>query len=104
LWRPVNRSIDWPARPAAGYASAVNLDRYCSVADAAKAAGISTAYVRLLLARGQLRGEKIGRAWLVLREDVARFVRIGRGPAPPPPAARPRPPRPRGKPAKRRRK
>ncbi|MFM7137316.1 MAG: hypothetical protein ACKO1M_09655 [Planctomycetota bacterium] len=64
--------------------------------------------MRLLLARGQLRGEKIGHAWLVLREDVARFVRIGRGPAAPAPArprpARPATRRPKAKPKKRRRK
>jgi len=59
----------------------MNLALYMSVSEAAKAASISTAYVRLLLARGQLRGEKVGHSWLVLREDVARFVRIGRGPA-----------------------
>lgn len=77
----------------------MNLVPYCTVAEAAQLAGITPAYVRLLLARGQLRGEKVGRDWLALREDVGRFVKIGRGPAAP--AARPR--RPAAKTAKKRR-
>ena len=64
----------------------MNLSLYCSVAEAARTAGVSTAYVRLMAAKGQIRGEKIGGSWVVLREDVARFVRIGRGPG-----RRPRP-------------
>jgi hypothetical protein len=41
-----------------------------------------------MVAAGQIRGEKIGGSWVVLREDVARFVRIGRGPAQKPAAAK----------------
>lgn len=66
----------------------MNLALYCSVADAARIAGVSPAYVRLMAANGQIRGEKIGGSWVVLREDLARFVRIGRGPARRPPAAK----------------
>ncbi|MCE2727152.1 MAG: helix-turn-helix domain-containing protein [Planctomycetaceae bacterium] len=61
----------------------MNLALYCSVTEAARIAGVSPAYVRLMAARGQIRGEKIGGSWVVLREDLARFVRIGRGPARP---------------------
>lgn len=66
----------------------MNLALYCSVAEAAAIAGVSTAYVRLMAARGQIRGEKIGGSWVVLREDLARFVRIGRGPGQRPAAAK----------------
>ena len=68
----------------------MNLALYCSVAEAARIAGVSPAYVRLMAAKGQVRGEKIGGSWVVLREDVARFVRIGRGPAQPPAAKKAR--------------
>jgi excisionase family DNA binding protein len=59
----------------------MNLALYCSCAEAARIAGVTPAYVRRMVATGQIRGEKIGGSWVVLREDVARFVRIGRGPA-----------------------
>lgn len=70
----------------------MNLALYCSVREAAQIAGCSEQYVRMLLASTdavkRLRGDKVGHAWLVLREDVERFVRIGRGPASKPPAKR----------------
>ena len=81
----------------------MNLALYCSVREAAEIAGCSEQYVRVLLASTdpvkRLRGEKVGHAWLVLREDVQRFVRIGRGPA-----SKPRAPARRAKKAKRSRK
>lgn len=64
----------------------MNLALYCSCVEAARIAGVTPAYMRRLAATGQVRGEKIGGSWVVLREDVARFVRIGRGPARPPAA------------------
>lgn len=70
----------------------MNLSLYCSVREAARIAGCSEQYVRMLLASTdpvkRLRGDKVGHAWLVLREDVGRFVRIGRGRAGTPPAKR----------------
>jgi len=96
----------WSAGGLDPYDHFVNLALYMSVTEAAQAAGISTAYVRLLLARGQLRGEKVGHSWLVLREDVGRFVRIGRGPVAQPARlpARPAPRRPAKKSRRARRK
>jgi excisionase family DNA binding protein len=83
--------------------SNMNLALYCSVREAAQIAGCSEQYVRMLLASSdpvkRLRGDKVGHAWLVLREDVERFVRIGRGPA-----SKPSPKRRRAKKAKRPRK
>jgi excisionase family DNA binding protein len=78
----------------------MNLALYCTVPEAAAAAGVTQAYVRLLLARKQLRGQKMGHVWLVLREDVARFVRIGRGPASKPRKPAKRKPKPRKRPRK----
>jgi excisionase family DNA binding protein len=59
----------------------MNLAPYCTVREAADLAGVTQEYVRKLLAKGLLQGEKIGHAWLVRRDSVASFVRIGRGPA-----------------------
>lgn len=71
------------------YSWSMNLALYCSVAEAADIAGVSPAYIRVMAASGRIRGERIGRSWVVLRDDVARFVRIGRGPAKPPAAKKP---------------
>jgi excisionase family DNA binding protein len=78
----------------------MNLNRYCTVPEAATAAGVTPAYVRRLLARKQLRGQKMGHVWLVLREDVAQFVRIGRGPASKPAKQTKPKPKPRKRPRK----
>lgn len=70
----------------------MNLALYCDVNEAAGIAGITPKYVRVLLARGTLRGQKIGGRWVVLREDASNFARIpnmGRPPALPPPATTP---------------
>jgi len=80
----------------------MNLALYCDVNEAARIAGITPKYVRVLLARGTLRGEKLGKRWVVLREDAAMFARIpnmGRPAAAPPATTKPAAP-----PAKRRRK
>jgi excisionase family DNA binding protein len=76
--RPVAGTIRWR----------MTLALYTSCAEAARIAGVTPAYVRRMVATGQIRGEKIGGSWVVLREDVARFVRIGRGPARKPAAAK----------------
>lgn len=54
----------------------MNLALYCSVAEAAAMAGVTPKYVRHLLAKKTLRGEKIAGVWLVMRADAERFVRI----------------------------
>lgn len=54
----------------------MNLEAYLSVADAAELAGVSTEYMRQLVAAGKVRGSKVGGIWLVFKEDAARFVRI----------------------------
>lgn len=69
------------------YDSGMNLALYCSCVEAARIAGVTPAYVRRMAAKGQISAQKIGGSWVVLREDVARFVRIGRGPAPARPSA-----------------
>jgi excisionase family DNA binding protein len=78
----------------------MNLELYCSTAEAAATLGVSEKYVRVLLAKGLLQGDKVGHAWLVRRDSLRGFVKIGRGPASKPPA----PGRPAQKAAKRRRK
>jgi excisionase family DNA binding protein len=71
----------------------MNLEAYCSVADAAALAGVSSEYMRQLVAAGKVRGEKVGNVWLVFREDAQRFVRI-------PNMGRPKRARPQARPAK----
>lgn len=44
-------------------------------AEVAEAFGLSEAYVRRSLAAGHLRGHKVGRAWVVLRDDVETWIR-----------------------------
>ncbi len=53
----------------------MTLERYCTVAEAAEIANVTTAMIRYLLKTGILRAERPGRDWLVLREDVARYQR-----------------------------
>jgi len=74
----------------------MNLEAYCSVADAAALAGVSAEYMRQLVATGKVRGQKMGNVWLVFREDAQRFVRISN-------MGRPKRARPKAKPATKRR-
>lgn len=58
----------------------MNLALYCTVAEAAKLADVTAGYIRMVLAKTNgagpaFRGQKIGRDWLVLREDAERFQR-----------------------------
>jgi hypothetical protein len=58
----------------------MDVNRYCTVAEAASIANVTEIYVRVLLSRTKgkgppFRGVKMGRAWLVVREDAERFVR-----------------------------
>ena len=56
----------------------MTLENFCTTKEAAKQAGVTEAYVRQLLAKGTLKGEKIGGTWLVLRKSVDGFARIPR--------------------------
>jgi len=51
----------------------VNENDYITVAEAAEALGYSAQHTRLLLRQGMLKGNKIGRDWLVLREAVVEY-------------------------------
>ena len=44
-------------------------------AEVAEAFGLSEAYIRREVASGQLKGHKVGRAWLILRVDVEAWIR-----------------------------
>lgn len=49
--------------------------------EAAEILGLSDAQVRFLCRKGDLKGaEKIGRAWLIPRENVERYTRVKPGP------------------------
>lgn len=51
----------------------VNQRDFVGVREAAKLLGYTYQHTRLLLRQGKLRGNKIGRDWVVLREDVAEY-------------------------------
>jgi hypothetical protein len=58
----------------------MNLSLYVTVAEAAKLANVTAGYIRIVLAKTDgagpgFRGQKVGRDWLVLREDAVRFER-----------------------------
>ena len=58
----------------------LNLALYCTVAEAAEIANVTEGYIRVVLGRTKgkeppLRGEKVGRDWLVLRADAVAFER-----------------------------
>jgi excisionase family DNA binding protein len=40
----------------------------------AEAAGVSTAYLRQLLLAGTLKGQKVGRDWLIFDRDAQRWL------------------------------
>ena len=51
----------------------VNQNNFITVSEAADALGYTVQHARLLLRQGRLRGNKIGRDWMVLRESVADY-------------------------------
>jgi excisionase family DNA binding protein len=51
----------------------VNQRDFITVREAANLLGYTYQHTRLLLRQGKLRGTKIGRDWVVLREDVAEY-------------------------------
>jgi excisionase family DNA binding protein len=53
----------------------MNLSLYCTVAEAAEIANVTQAMIRYLVKTGALRAERPGHAYLLLREDVARYKR-----------------------------
>jgi excisionase family DNA binding protein len=53
----------------------MTLARYCTVAQAAEIANVTEAMIRYLLKTGAIRAERPGHAYLLLREDVARYQR-----------------------------
>ncbi len=58
----------------------MTLERYVTVAEAARLANVTAGYIRIVLAKTDgagpgFRGQKVGRDWLVLREDAVRFER-----------------------------
>jgi len=44
-----------------------------TVSEAARVLGYTVQHARLLLRQGRLRGSKIGRDWMVIRESVAEY-------------------------------
>lgn len=51
----------------------VDQNNSMTVPEAAETLGYTVQHTRLLLRRGRLRGNKIGRDWIVLRESVAEY-------------------------------
>ncbi len=53
----------------------MNLDAYCSVAEAAAIAGVSVSYLHHMIREGRIKAQKIGPNYAVLRSSVTKFER-----------------------------
>ena len=53
----------------------MNLELWCSVADACRVANVSKPYLHVLIQAGKIEARKVGNAYLVLRSDAAKFER-----------------------------
>jgi len=53
-----------------------------SIDEAASHAGLSKRHVRLLLEKGMILGEKIGRDWITTKEQVDRYLNTNPKPGP----------------------
>lgn len=53
-----------------------------SVTDAAQRTGLSPAWIRRLLQRGQIEGVKVGRNWLTTEQAIRDYLEIDRRPGP----------------------
>lgn len=51
----------------------VNRDDFMTVSEAAELLGYTLQHTRLLLRQGRLKGSKIGRDWMILREAVDEY-------------------------------
>ncbi len=47
---------------------------YISLAEAGKQSGYSAEYIRQLCVKGKIKGEKIGKSWLITQEELDRFM------------------------------
>jgi excisionase family DNA binding protein len=52
----------------------VNENEYMTTSEASESLGYTVQHTRLLVRQGRLRGAKMGRDWVVLRESVAEYV------------------------------
>jgi excisionase family DNA binding protein len=50
-------------------------DKLYSTSELAEKAGVSAAYIRRLLAVGDLQGVKVARNWLISRQEAERWMR-----------------------------
>ncbi len=60
------------------------IEDYISTKEAAQIAKVTTGRIRQLLAKGELRGKRIGRDWIVERHSVKEFASLQRKPGPKP--------------------
>jgi len=60
------------------------LDELIPLSKAAEISGLSPNHLRLLVGRGELWGEKIGRNWVTTEEAVREYVARDRRPGPKP--------------------
>jgi len=61
-----------------------DLNDLISLSMASELSGLSASHLRLLVARGDLWGTKIGRNWLTSRQAVAAYLEIDHKPGPKP--------------------
>jgi len=81
-----------PAESISDRVARVNLDLYCSVAEACTIAGVSDGYMRRLIREGKVQAQRFGNSYAVLRSDAVAFQRkpgMGRPRQRPSPASKP---------------
>jgi len=61
-----------------------SLDELISLREAAELSGLSASHLRLLVSRGDIWGQKIGRNWVTTAEAVQRYVAQDHRPGPKP--------------------
>jgi len=61
-----------------------SLDQLISLREAAKLSGLSASHLRLLVSRGDIWGQKIGRNWVTTAQAVQEYVAQDHRPGPKP--------------------
>jgi excisionase family DNA binding protein len=65
-----------------------SLDELISLREAAELSGLSASHLRLLVSRGDIWGQKIGRNWVTTAEAVEKYVAQDHRPGPKPKKSR----------------
>ena len=65
-----------------GNSNQPNLDELISLSKAAKLSGLSSSHLRLLVTKGEIWGQKIGRNWVTTAQAVLEYIAREHRPGP----------------------